>query len=286
MDKLKRKLVQIITLISTNGYFKGFLEGRIYKGKTKNICVPGLNCYSCPGALGSCPIGALQAVLTSMRHKFSFYVIGFLTLIGVAMGRFVCGWLCPFGLIQELLYKIPFPKIKLSKKLEWLKYLKYLILVVFVFILPMFWVNDFGMGDPTFCKYICPAGTLEGGIPLTLMNTSLRSAIGFLYVWKVAILIVTIILSIILFRPFCRFICPLGAIYSFFNPISLYRLEIDEKACTSCGACARKCKLDIKVHKTPNSLECIRCGECKSACPHGAIKTVIKGKGTSNCADK
>lgn len=276
MDSLKRKLVQIITLISTNGYFKGFLEGHIYKGKTKGLCVPGLNCYSCPGALGSCPIGSLQAVIGDLKYKFSFYVVGFLTLIGVTLGRFVCGWLCPFGLIQELLHKIPFPKFKLSKKLNRLKYLKYIILLVFVILLPMFWVNDIGMGDPTFCKYICPAGTLEGGIPLTLLDTSLRSAIGFLFMWKTALLIITIILSIIIFRPFCRFICPLGAIYSLFNPISVYKLEVNKDACTSCGACSKKCKLDIEVYKNPNSLECIRCGECKSVCPNKAIKTIFK----------
>ncbi|WP_027622964.1 4Fe-4S binding protein [Clostridium lundense] len=276
MDSLKRKLVQIITLISTNGYFKGFLEGHIYRGKTKSICVPGLNCYSCPGAFGSCPIGSLQAVIGDLKYKFSFYVVGFLTLIGVTLGRFVCGWLCPFGLIQELLHKIPSPKFKLSKKLNGLKYLKYIILLVFVILLPMFWVNDIGMGDPTFCKYICPAGTLEGGIPLTLLDTSLRSAIGFLFMWKTAILIITIILSIIIFRPFCRFICPLGAIYSLFNRISVYKLEVNKDVCTSCGACSKRCKLDIEVYKNPNSFECIRCGECKSVCPNKAIKTVFK----------
>lgn len=276
MDRLKRKLVQIITLISSNGYFKGFLDGHIYRGKSKSLCVPGLNCYSCPGALGSCPIGSLQAVIGDIKYKFSFYVVGFLTLVGVAMGRFVCGWLCPFGLVQELLYKIPSSKFKLNKRFAALKYLKYVILLVFVFLLPMFWVNDIGMGDPTFCKYICPAGTLEGGIPLTLLNTSLKSAIGFLFVWKTTLLIITIILSIVIFRPFCRFICPLGAIYSLFNPISVYRLEVNKAACTSCGACSRKCKMDIDVYNHPNSLECIRCGECKSACPHNAIKTVFK----------
>lgn len=282
MDKIKRKLVQVLTLISTNGYFKGFLNGNIYGGKLKKVCVPGLNCYSCPGAFGACPIGSLQAVISDIKFKFSFYIVGFLTLMGVTMGRFICGWLCPFGLIQELLNKIPSPKFKVSKKFEKLKYLKYAILLVFVILLPMFWVNDVGMGSPTFCKYICPAGTLEGGIPLTLLDTSLRSAVGFLFAWKVTLLIITVILSIIIFRPFCRFICPLGAIYSIFNPISIYRLKIDKNKCTSCGACAKKCKMDIEVYKKPNSLDCIRCGECKSACSKDAIKILISMKDTDN----
>ena len=98
----------------TNGYLIGFVKGKIFTGKTKQLCVPGLNCYSCPGALGSCPIGSLQATLGSRDYKFAFYVVGFLMIVGALVGRFVCGWLCPFGLIQDLLYKIPFVK-KLRK---------------------------------------------------------------------------------------------------------------------------------------------------------------------------
>lgn len=107
-----RLMVQIGFTAITNGYLIGFTEGKIYKGSTKQICVPGLNCYSCPGAIGSCPIGSLQAVIGSKNFKFSFYIIGFLMIIGTTIGRFVCGWLCPFGLVQDFLYRIPSKKIK------------------------------------------------------------------------------------------------------------------------------------------------------------------------------
>jgi len=272
LAKINRKLVQIITLIGTNSYIKGFLEGNIYKGRTKKFCVPGLNCYSCPGSLGSCPIGSLQAVIGSMDYYFSFYVLGIIGLFGSLMGRLVCGWLCPFGLIQELIYKIKSKKFRISGKNP-LKYLKYGVLLIFVILMPMLVVNQVGIGAPAFCKYICPAGTLEAGIPLTLLNPPLREAIGFIFSWKVFLLVVTVVASILIYRPFCRFICPLGAIYGVFNPISLYRLEVAEDKCIKCNKCTRTCKLDIKTYKTPNSPECIRCGECIGACPTNAISS-------------
>lgn len=272
-----KKNIRLITQLSftvlTNGYVKGFIEGDIFKGKTKSICVPGLNCYSCPGALGACPIGSLQATLNSRDYKFAFYVLGFLMLVGALGGRFVCGFLCPFGLIQDLLYKIPF--FKKLKKLpgdKYLKWLKYVILALFVIILPSFIVDIVGQGKPWFCEYICPSGTLLAGIPLVFANRGLQEAVGGLFFWKLAILIVLLLLSLLVYRPFCRYLCPLGAIYGFFNPISLYRYKINTDKCTSCGICKKKCKFDIDITKTPDSMECIRCGECKNACPSNAIE--------------
>ncbi|QNM07046.1 4Fe-4S binding protein [Qiania dongpingensis] len=272
MKKRARLWVQVGFSALTNGYLLGFVKGKIFTGPTKAVCVPGLNCYSCPGALGSCPIGSLQAVLGSRNYKFSFYVIGFLMLIGSLAGRFVCGWLCPFGLIQDLLYKIPF--IKKRKNLpghKVLVWMKYVILAVFVIILPLFAVDIVGQGSPWFCQYICPSGTLTGGIPLVLLNEPLRGAIGWLFQWKMAILLLMIFLSVIVYRPFCKYVCPLGAVYSLFNPIALYRYQVDAEKCTKCGKCQKACKMDIRVWETPNSRECIRCGDCLKSCPHGAI---------------
>lgn len=278
MDKKKktsewpRHRVQALWALLTNSYLAGFAQGKIYKGSLKNLCVPGLNCYSCPGALGSCPIGALQAVIGSWNFKFAFYVAGFLMFVGALMGRFVCGWLCPFGLVQDLLHKIPFPKkIKTFRGDRLLRKLKYVILLVFVILLPMFMVDMIGQGSPYFCKLICPAGTLEGGIPLVLLNESLRSALGWLYAWKMVLLAVTILLSVIIYRPFCKYICPLGAVYSVFNPISVFKYRVDKEKCTRCGACARVCKMQADPVANANDLECIRCGQCKKVCPAGAI---------------
>lgn len=272
-----RHWMQALWAFLTNSYLLGFTQGKIYKGNLKNLCVPGMNCYSCTGALGSCPIGALQAVIGNGNFKFAFYVSGFLIFIGALIGRFVCGWLCPFGLIQDLLHKIPFPKkIKSFRGDKLLRKLKYLILIIFVILMPMFLVDLLGQGSPYFCKLICPVGTLEGGIPLVLLNKALRNTLGWLYTWKVAILAVTIVLSVIVYRPFCKYICPLGAIYSVFNPISVFRYRIDENKCVGCGACSKCCEMGCDPTKNANSPECIRCGKCKSVCPTGAICSGFK----------
>ena len=267
-----RFIVQIIWTALSNGYLAGFAGGKIYTGSIKALCVPGLNCYSCPGALGACPIGALQAVLGSNNFRFSYYIVGFLIFTGVIAGRFVCGWLCPFGLVQDLLHKIPFfRKRKNLPGHSGLKWMKYVILVVFVILMPMFVVDVIGQGSPAFCKYICPSGTLTAGIPLVASNSMLAMAAGALYKWKVAILIVTVLLSIWVYRPFCKYVCPLGAAYGLFHPVSLARIEVNRDKCIECGKCQNVCKMDIKVWETPNSMECIRCGDCIKACPVSAL---------------
>ena len=274
INEWPRHRIQALWTLLTNSYLIGFVQGKIYKGKLKNLCVPGLNCYSCPGAVGSCPIGSLQAVIGSWNFKFAFYVAGFLVFIGALIGRFVCGWLCPFGLIQDLLHKIPFPqKVKTFRGDKLLRKLKYVILVIFVILLPLYLVDIMGQGSPYFCKLICPAGTLEGGLPLVLLNKSMRSTIGWLYAWKNVLLAVTVFLSILIYRPFCKYICPLGAIYSVFNPISVFKYRVDDSKCTHCGACEKVCKMQINPSKTPNHPECIRCGQCKKICPTGAISS-------------
>jgi ferredoxin-type protein NapH len=269
--KISRMRVQFCAAIAQNAYFRGFIQRNIYRGSIKKICVPGLNCYSCPGALGACPIGSLQSIASDINYNFSFYVAGFLLMVGTFAGRFICGWICPFGLIQELLYKVPFQKVKVTRHFKMMIYIKYALLAVFVLILPALLVNTIGMGRPTFCKYICPAGTLEAGIPLVILNKPLQSAIGALFYWKVILLVVTVILSTLIFRPFCKYICPLGAIYSLFNPISLLRLQVDKEKCSFCGSCEKACKMNVAVYKKPNSPECIRCTQCIALCPNKAI---------------
>ena len=156
-----RKAVQALWGIVSNANVSGFITGKIYRGPLKRVCVPAMNCYSCQGALGACPIGAMQAVFDARKRKFAFYVVGFLAAIGILVGRFICGWLCLFGLVEELLYRIPAPKLHIPQNQDkGLRCCKYGFLLVMVFGLPFFFRDSLGMGMPFFCKYVCPVGTL------------------------------------------------------------------------------------------------------------------------------
>lgn len=264
----RRKLMQLYFALLFNANLKGFAQGSIYRGGSKQLCVPGLNCYSCPGAVGACPLGSLQGAFGADRSTL-YYVGGILLLYGVLFGRMICGWLCPFGLVQELLYKIPTPKLKKSPLTRALSWLKYVLLAVFVFLIPM----AYAMKDiplPAFCKYICPAGTLEGGLTLLSneVNASWFSMLGPIFTWKFLLTVSILTGCVFAFRLFCRFLCPLGALYGLFNRFSIFGIRLDESKCTACGRCTAACRVDIR---RVGDRECVSCGECVDACPTRAI---------------
>lgn len=286
MDKLAkfRGIIQGVATLLTNIHLPNFLDGSISRNNGKKICVPGLNCYSCPAATGACPIGSIQAVVGSPKFKFSYYCIGILILFGTVFGRFICGFLCPFGWFQDLIYKIPSKKFS-TKKLWFLTYVKYLMLIV-VLAFPVLFTNELGMGSPFFCKYVCPQGILEGGIPLAIAKSGIREALGVLFMSKLTILISVVVLSLVFFRPFCKWICPLGAFYSLFNKISIYNFGFEKEKCVGCKKCVKKCKMDVDIRETTCSRECIRCGECAEVCPTGAIKSGFKIGSKEKCYRK
>ena len=266
MDRKKVRLgIQAAAALIQNANFKGFITGQIYEGATKQVCVPGLNCYSCPGAVGACPIGSLQSFLNGMKFRFPYYVLGLLIFFGAVLGRAVCGFLCPFGLLQDLIYRIPFIKKNSFRIDRYLRYLKYAVLAALVIILPM----TFEL-TPFFCKYVCPDGTVAG-IMLAIADERVRSALGPLFSWKLCLLLIFLVTGLIIYRPFCKYICPLGAIYGFFNRVSVYRMTLDTSKCISCKACAGVCRMNVDPSVKPNSMECSRCGACVSQCPSGAL---------------
>ncbi|MBR4515175.1 MAG: 4Fe-4S binding protein [Lachnospiraceae bacterium] len=270
----KRSITQLVAAVLYNCNIKGFMKGSLYKGNLKGVCVPGLNCYSCPGAVASCPLGSLQSGLLSSKYKIPYYVLGLLILFGLLFGRFICGFLCPFGFLQDLLDKLArklhLPELKKSRVTRVLSYLKYVILIAFVIIIPLVKLT------PGFCKYICPVGTLEAGIPLVSGNSELREITGWLFSWKVFLMCAILLFCMLCYRAFCRFLCPLGALYSMFNPISFFGIKVDEAKCTHCNACVRACRMDVKK---VCDRECIHCGGCVPHCKEGAIRYGVKGLG-------
>ena len=266
----KRKWMQLYFALLFNANAKGFVTGEIYTGKTKQICAPGINCYSCPGAVGACPLGSLQNAMNGENHGSIYYVGGILVLYAILFGRMICGWLCPFGFIQELLHKIKTPKVKKSPVTRILSYLKYVILVVFVFIVPFLYAIR-KMTLPAFCKYICPAGTLEGG--MTLLSYKINdwglAVLGPLFTWKFLLMVSILVGCVFIFRLFCRFLCPLGALYGLFNRFSIFGIKLDRDKCVDCNRCIAHCEMDIHHVGDP---ECISCGECVAVCPTNAIR--------------
>ena len=268
-QEMKRKIVQVAAFGYSNTYIGNFVSGQIYKGSWKQFCNPGMNCYSCPAARLACPIGAMQAVSGSMNFKLSFYVIGFVLALGVVFGRAICGFFCPFGLIQELIYKIPFPKKKLWK---WLTYVKYVLLAVFVIIMPVTMVNT---GNDTL--FIISH-------TITTFNQSYITyfLLFYIHLFKINLYIKYSAACLSLScRFFCKVMCPLGAIYGLLNKVSIYHMEYNKKTCVSCGKCHSICPMDVDPVKNPNSAECIRCGKCVASCPKEslALKFVYGKKG-------
>jgi len=272
---IRRKIIQIAAFGFSNSYLGNLPAGRLYKGSWKNFCNPGINCYSCPAARLACPIGAMQAVGSSAKFSLGFYALGSVLALGVVFGRAICGFICPFGLIQEVLHKIPSPKRRIAKPLT---YVKYVLLAVFVLLMPALVTNGFGLGVPAFCEYICPVGTLEGGIPLLLTHPELRAQLGGLFILKAVILVVTIAGCIVCCRFFCKVMCPLGAIYGLLNKVSLYRVRVDHENCVACGKRGDICPMDIDPVAKPDSAECIRCGKCAAVCPCKAISVGFREK--------
>jgi ferredoxin-type protein NapH len=258
----------------------------------------------------ACPIGSMQHFVG--LKELPWYVLGVIGLAGALGGRFACGWLCPFGWIQELIHKIPVPKwaIQPRKRARW-----WVLLVATLFYAGGFWAvlplavqvpllfalyltaglvlyaflgasRAFALAglvvivawithEPWFCK-LCPAGMLEGGIPQVLLDANLRRWVGSLYWFKLATLLLFLIWMAVTRRPFCRWVCPLGAFWSPFNRWSTLQMSVDNDACIRCNRCQQVCPTDIRIYEDANSEACIRCMECIDACPVSCVRIQVR----------
>jgi len=258
--KFIQRIIQAISAFVINSAPDFFRTKVVYGGPEKNLCLPVLNCHACPTARTTCPLGAIQ---TSLAYRqpghiwFPLYPLGVLSLTSLLVGRAPCAWLCPFGFFQDLLSLITGKKITIPQKLN---YLRYLVLIILVFILP------YALHGQWFTKF-CPMGTLEGTIPWLSMSSLLPGIKPGYFIWiKLSILAFVVIMSILTSRFFCRVLCPLGAILGIFNRLSLIRLKV-ESTCTKCGACRKICPMDISIYENDGSSDCIRCFRC-TQCRH------------------
>ncbi len=258
----QRNWLQIAALVVMNSYFFSWAKG---------FCVPALNCWACPGAIFGCPLGAIQnssiAAQWTLGNKpwyaiLPLYVLGALVVFSALFGRMMCGWICPFGWLQD--------KLAALRKKHWripkaLRYLRYVMLVALVLIVPYL------TGVPWFCK-LCPQGALQGGWLQPIFDADVRAAIGSFWWIKQAILVGFLVLMVFVKRPFCGTVCALGAIFSLFHRYSVWRIDFDAEKCVNCMWCVRNCPAGIDPRRELNGYACIGCLEC-AKCPHGAIQS-------------
>jgi ferredoxin-type protein NapH len=229
------------------------------------VCSPVFHCYSCPLATFACPIGVLANF--SALHMIPFAAIGTLVFLGAAFGSFICGWACPFGFLQDLVAKIPTPKITLP---AWMGSFRYVSLIIFVFAIPFLW----GEGHALFFCRLCPAGALEGALP----NVAQTAVAGKEIIWptatKMIILGLFFLAMLFTWRPWCTLFCPLGAIYSLFDPISLFYLRFHRDRCKDCPSCRSLCRNCVRPEWRVNGLSCVRCLEC-TKCDAVTVGTIF-----------
>lgn len=230
--------------------------------EAKWFCNPVLACHSCALSWFACPIGVF--VHFSGYRMFPFLALGTVALFGVLLGRLLCGWVCPFGFLQDLLYRIRSPKIRLPR---WTNAIKYIVLLVTVVAIP------FVFGELTMYSYcrLCPASALEVTVPRVV--TMGMAAISPMVVVKLAILAGVLALCVISTRGFCRLLCPIGAILAPFNLFSFWRVRAPGGRCISCQACDRVCPTDDRPSERltrgidpSRSPDCVTCHECARVC--------------------
>ena len=225
-----------------------------------SVCGPVFHCYSCPLATFACPIGVMANF--SALHVVPFLAIGTLALVGALVGSMVCGWVCPFGLLQDALGKIPTPKMKLP---SWAGYGRYVVLGIFVLAIPFL----FGENHPLHICRICPAGALEGAAPFMAGQALSGGHVVWPSLLKIAITGLIVIAMFFSVRPWCRLFCPLGAIYGLFNRASVAAMQFHPERCSGCGRCDTPCRYGVLPSRVGKDTACIRCLEC-TAC--GALK--------------
>jgi len=233
-----------------------------------HICGPVFHCYSCPLALFACPIGVLANF--SALHIWPFAAIGTLVAIGAIVGNAVCGWMCPFGLLQDLIARLPVPKFQLP---SWMGYARYGVLVGLVIGVPYIWGEAHAL---FFCK-VCPVGALEGALPFTVATAHQGGGWIWPSMTKMVVLGATLVGMLFVRRFWCSLLCPLGAIFGLFNRASVVTLRFRSDSCRVCGHCEKMCPYGVLPTANVNTGRCIRCLEC-TRCGALVVDSVFRSR--------
>jgi len=239
--------------------------------------VPVLNCQACEMANAACPIGAMQGALR--LHEFPAFAVGVVVLSGLAAGRWFCGWLCPFGFIEDLLDRISRPRLTIPKGLEWGRFVVLGLTLLAPLILGLVGVTRLF----PFCSTLCVSGGLLGRLPYLLTTGAPALADVLHEPSKHAGSLVLLSLHALLLlgwallalsvagRFWCRYLCPLGAALGLFNKVSFVQVTHDATACASCTTCSSVCPMGLSADQDDFLAwtGCIRCGRCIQACPSG-----------------
>ncbi len=230
------------------------------------ICSPVFHCYSCPWATFACPIGILAQY--GALHLIPYLALGTLLVAGSLFGSLICGWACHFGLLQDLVARIPTPKLRLPGCLG---LTRYAVLVGLVLVVPHYF---FGEASPWFICRLCPAGALEAAVPYSVQQSMAQHAMVWPSLNKSVILAVFLLSMLFIRRPWCTLFCPLGAVFGLFNYVSVVFLRFEPHKCNDCDLCRDLCKYHGLSERRGSDLRCIRCFEC-ARCQALSIKTVF-----------
>lgn len=234
------------------------------------FCSPVFHCHSCPLATFACPIGVLANF--SALHIFPFVAVGVLLIAGVSLGGFVCGWVCPFGFLQDLIGRIPTPKFHLP---GWTRHIRFVVLLGLVLIVPYLWGEKHSL---FFCR-LCPAGALEAAVPNTIQSAMAGQEVVWPTLAKSSILVAVLLAMLFTWRPWCTVLCPLGAIFSLCNLFSFVFIRVNKESCTDCNRCRSLCRYGGGPREIGGDMQCIRCLDC-TKCQSVTVSSVLSRQHT------
>ena len=294
------RIRRIVQLVSLPVAYAGFVVPGIV-----HFVWPSIHCYACPLSVWICPVGALQNFVKAGR--FPFFVVGTMVGAGVGFGRAVCGWICPFGLLNDLLAGLNRLKTRLGAVVALLALflgafslaaamvdLRAGVALALTLFFALFLIRRFHLfkylflgatiaaaiacGDTIFCK-TCAVATFEASIPYALSpNASIPvKPFGFPFLIHIGVGVLAVVGILWARRFWCRYLCPFGAIMGLTNRFSALRLHHDPEKCapkTCKAACLKSCPMGVTSLtrlKSIDATDCIRCGDCVAACPNGAL---------------